>query len=215
MHSNLIVRIFSSIVMFFLLILATYWSDESFYIFICSIAVLSSFEWYQITKGSSILQVIALFCIAVPNASLISLYHSQNGKQILLWFIFTIWSIDISAYFIGKCFGGIRIFPTISPGKTCSGCLGAILAGIGCAMCGSIFFDLCSLTLSPIIGIIFAIIAQLGDFTESLIKRYYGVKDSGKLIPGHGGILDRVDSLIFTAPLIAMYVRYKYLIINI
>ncbi|MDR2548521.1 MAG: phosphatidate cytidylyltransferase [Rickettsiales bacterium] len=204
--NNFVIRILSSIVILLIFSFATYFSDLSFYLLIFSIAVLSSFEWYNLTQGNRILYVFALLLIALPNASLIYLYNLPQGKYTLVWLILTIWSIDITAYLFGKNFGGAKICPIISPGKTWSGLLGAILAGIVCTIFGSIFLGLFSVFYSPIVGLAIAILAQLGDFTESLIKRVYNVKDSGSMIPGHGGVLDRMDSFIFTAPLIAIYI---------
>ncbi|MDG7055402.1 MAG: phosphatidate cytidylyltransferase [Wolbachia endosymbiont of Menacanthus eurysternus] len=204
--NNFVIRILSSIVILLIFSFATYFSDLSFYLLIFSIAVLSSFEWYNLTQGNRILYIFALLLIALPNASLIYLYNLSQGKYVLVWLILTIWSIDITAYLFGKNFGGAKICPIISPGKTWSGLLGAILAGIVCTIFGSIFLGLFSVFYSPIVGLAIAILAQLGDFTESLIKRVYNVKDSGSMIPGHGGVLDRMDSFIFTAPLIAIYV---------
>lgn len=199
--NNFMVRILSSIVILLIFSFATYFSDLSFYLLIFSIAVLSSFEWYNLTQGNRILYIFALLLIALPNASLICLYNLPQGKYALVLLILTIWSIDIAAYFFGKNFGKTTICPIISPGKTWLGLFGAVLAGIVCTIFGSIFLSLFPIFYSPIIGLIVAILAQLGDFTESLIKRVYNVKDSRGIIPGHGGVLDRMDSFIFTAPL--------------
>ncbi|MDM8334810.1 phosphatidate cytidylyltransferase [Wolbachia pipientis] len=204
--NNFIVRVLSSIVILLIFSFATYFSDLSFYLLIFSIAVLSSFEWYNLTQGNRILYVFALLLIALPNASLIYLYNLPQGKYALVWLILTIWSIDITAYLFGKNFGRAKICPIVSPGKTWLGILGAILAGIVCTIFGSMFLGLFPIFYSPIVGFAIAILAQLGDLTESLIKRAYNVKDSGNIIPGHGGILDRMDSFIFTAPLIAIYI---------
>ncbi|MDN5247604.1 MAG: phosphatidate cytidylyltransferase [Wolbachia endosymbiont of Tyrophagus putrescentiae] len=203
--NNFIIRILSSTVILFIFAFAVYFSNLSFYLLIFSIAVLSSFEWYNLTRGNKILYVFALLLIALPNASLIYLYNLPQGKYIAIWLILTIWGIDVTAYFFGKKFGQKRICPAISPGKTWIGLLGAIVAGVLLTILGSLFLRLFPILYSPIIGIAIAITSQLGDFTESLIKRAYGVKDSGSIIPGHGGILDRMDSFIFTAPLIAIY----------
>ncbi|MDG7055943.1 MAG: phosphatidate cytidylyltransferase [Wolbachia endosymbiont of Meromenopon meropis] len=202
--NNFLVRIFSSIVIFFIFFFATYFSDLSFYLLIFSIAVLSSFEWYNITHGNKILYIFALILIALPNASLICIYNFSQGKYALVWLVLTVWSIDITAYLFGNKFGKVKICSIISPGKTWSGLFGAILAGIVCTVFASVFLDLFSIFYSPIIGLAIAILAQLGDFTESIIKRVYNVKDSGSMIPGHGGILDRMDGFIFTAPFIAL-----------
>ena len=203
---NLIFRALSSTVILFIFAFAVYFGSLSFYLLIFSIAVLSSFEWYNLTKGNKVLYVFALLLIALPNASLLYLYSLQQGKYIVIWFILTIWSIDCTAYLCGRNFGQKRICPIISPGKTWIGLCGAILAGIVFTIIGSLFLRLFPIFYSPVIGLILAIVAQLGDFTESLIKRIYNVKDSSSIIPGHGGILDRMDSFIFTAPLVALYI---------
>ncbi|CCF78474.1 CDP-diglyceride synthetase [Wolbachia endosymbiont of Onchocerca ochengi] len=205
--NNFIIRVLSSIIILLIFFFAIYFNDLSFYLLVLSIAVLSSFEWYNLTQGNRILYVFALLLIALPNASLIYLYNLPQGKYTLVWLILTIWNIDITAYLFGKNFGGARICSIVSPGKTWSGFFGATLAGMICAILGSVFLGLFSIFYSPIIGLIVAILAQLGDFTESLIKRAYNVKDSGSMIPGHGGILDRMDSFIFTAPLIAICIN--------
>ncbi|QKX01962.1 phosphatidate cytidylyltransferase [Wolbachia endosymbiont of Cruorifilaria tuberocauda] len=205
--NNFVVRILSSMMILLVFSFAIYFNDLSFYLLVFSIAVLSSFEWYNLTRGNRVLYVFALLLIALPNASLICLYNLQQGKHTLVWLILTIWNIDIAAYLFGQNFGGARICPIISPGKTWAGFFGATLAGIVCTIFGSVFLGLFSVFYSPMIGLVIAILAQLGDFTESLVKRVYNVKDSGSIIPGHGGMLDRMDGFIFTAPLIAMYTK--------
>lgn len=143
--NNFIIRMLSSIVILFIFSFATYFSDLSFYLLIFSIAVLSSFEWYNLTQGNKILYVFALLLIALPSASLIYLYNLPQGKYALVWFVLTIWGIDVTAYLFGKNFGGAKICPIISPGKTWAGLLGAILAGVVCTIFGSIFFGLFSI----------------------------------------------------------------------
>jgi phosphatidate cytidylyltransferase len=206
--NNFVVRTLSTIMMLLIAIFSACFGDLLFYFLILSIVVLSSFEWYSITQGNKVLYVFALLLIALPNASIIYLYSLPYGKYVLMWFAVTIWSIDITAYLFGKKFGGAKICPAISPGKTWSGLIGAILASTISIILWSLFLGSFPLLYSPIISIGLAIVAQLGDFTESLIKRAYGIKDSSNMIPGHGGILDRMDSFIFTAPLVAIYISY-------
>ncbi len=93
--NNFIIRMLSSIVILFIFSFATYFSDLSFYLLIFSIAVLSSFEWYNLTQGNKILYVFALLLIALPSASLIYLYNLPQGKYALVWFVLTIWGIDV------------------------------------------------------------------------------------------------------------------------
>ncbi|MGC1393362.1 MAG: phosphatidate cytidylyltransferase [Coleofasciculaceae cyanobacterium] len=113
-----------------------------------------------------------------------------------------IWAADIGAYFFGKYFGKTRL-SSISPKKTVEGAVFGIAGSIAVAIAGAWYLDWPSWQLSGVIfGTLVGIASLLGDLTESLMKRDAGVKDSGQLIPGHGGILDRTDSYIFTAPLV-------------
>lgn len=205
--NNLVTRILSSIVMLVIVFLALYFGSLSFYLLILSIAVLSAFEWSEITKGKKGLYPLGLVVIALPNASLIYLYNLQNGMILLIWLVLSIWSIDTVAYFVGKNLGGWKVCPMISPNKTWSGLTGAVLTSIAVSCLTSIFFRLFTISHSLIIGFVIAIAAQLGDFTESAIKRICSVKDASNIIPGHGGVLDRVDGFIFTAPLVAIYLK--------
>ncbi|MEI6443875.1 MAG: phosphatidate cytidylyltransferase [Nostocales cyanobacterium ELA583] len=117
-----------------------------------------------------------------------------------------IWAADIGAYIIGKCFGKTRL-SDISPKKTVEGAVFGIIASVMIAALGAYFLHFPYWLITGItLGLIIGIASLLGDLTESLLKRDAGVKDSGQLIPGHGGILDRTDSYIFTAPLVYYFV---------
>jgi phosphatidate cytidylyltransferase len=128
------------------------------------------------------------------------------GAGYLLLTLMTIWASDIGAYFIGKKFGKRLLCPVISPKKTIEGAIGGTLSGIIIAVLMSFITDL-NIIHSFVIGIIIVIAAQLGDLCESLIKRDAGVKDSGDIVPGHGGILDRADSYIFTGAVVYYYLK--------
>ncbi len=117
-----------------------------------------------------------------------------------------IWAADIGAYIIGKFFGKTRL-SDISPKKTVEGAVFGIAASVAVAIAGSYFLHFPYWLITGLaLGLIIGIASLLGDLTESLLKRDAGVKDSGQLIPGHGGILDRTDSYIFTAPLVYYFV---------
>ena len=111
-----------------------------------------------------------------------------------------IWATDIMAFFIGKTFGGPKIAPKISPNKTISGAIGGILASIVIGIINSWFFSGDNLLFFIVASAFLSIIEQISDLLESKIKRIFGVKDSGSIIPGHGGVLDRLDGIILTAP---------------
>lgn len=126
--------------------------------------------------------------------------------NIYVWLIFILaFCTDIFAYFIGFTIGKNKLIPTISPKKTIEGSIGGIIGSvIGCVIYGYIFK--LNIIHMIIIGLLGSFLAQIGDLFASAIKRYVGVKDYGNLIPGHGGILDRIDSILFVTPFIYIYI---------
>lgn len=132
----------------------------------------------------------------------ILIYLAHEGLELFfLWLLTIIWASDTGAYFAGKNIGGPKLAPTISPNKTWSGFVGGILAAtlIG-TLTGPYLQDLYTST-PQIIGVCLylSLMSHLGDLLESLVKRYFNVKDSGTLIPGHGGVLDRLDSMLLVS----------------
>lgn len=133
----------------------------------------------------------------------VALRDIEAGKELVFWAMFTTFANDTSAFFIGRALGRHRLAPSISPGKTWEGAIGGILASIVASLILSVIFHLpFNYWQIALLGLVIAIFAQLGDLVESLLKRNTGVKDAGKLVPGHGGILDRIDSLIFTGVIV-------------
>ena len=139
---------------------------------------------------------------AVPEGSALAGVGAERGWVLLL--LLGVWSYDTGAYFVGRRFGRHRFMAHISPSKTVEGLLGGLasttvvvallLAGLGQQPLGAV-------VLGPLLGLA----AQAGDLAESMLKRAAGAKDSGTLIPGHGGILDRTDSFLFAAPVVTLY----------
>jgi len=127
------------------------------------------------------------------------------------------WASDIGAYFVGRAIGGPKLLPSVSPGKTRSGALGGLLATIIVAWLYVRFAlaPVASLTMplpaTIVFGLVISVAAQVGDLTESLLKREANVKDSSRLLPGHGGLLDRLDSLLFVLPV--AYLLFGWLLI--
>lgn len=125
------------------------------------------------------------------------------GFEYVFYALLVIWTTDSGAYFIGRKIGKRKLWPEISPNKTVEGFVGGIVIAVLFACVFQIFYPIGSSYLTLIIvTIIASIVGQLGDLVESALKRHFGVKDSGNLMPGHGGILDRFDSLLFVLPLI-------------
>ena len=134
---------------------------------------------------------------------------NENG---LLWVVLAMvltWSADTGAYFAGRSFGKTKLFPRVSPKKTMEGVYGGIaltvLVAIGYTQT---WLPEVTMLSAGIMGAVLAILSVVGDLVESMMKRAFGVKDSGKFMPGHGGIIDRLDSLLFTFPVVLAYVTY-------
>jgi phosphatidate cytidylyltransferase len=128
------------------------------------------------------------------------------GGVLLVFPMVVTWASDIGAFFVGRTIGGRKLIPSVSPGKTVSGAIGGLLASmlVACLYARSVLVPVASLGFTLwgalAFGAIISVAAQIGDLFESLLKREGGVKDSSRIIPGHGGVLDRFDSLIFVLP---------------
>lgn len=134
---------------------------------------------------------------------------SDAGRWAVLWLFAVVSVADIGAYATGRLIGGPKLAPTVSPRKTWAGFVG----GVVLAVVAGVFFIAAafaptSLWLAAGIAGALAVVAHFGDLFESAVKRRFGAKDSGAIIPGHGGVLDRIDSLLFTAPVLAMVVAF-------
>jgi phosphatidate cytidylyltransferase len=141
---------------------------------------------------------------------LVALRGLDDGRNWVFFILFVTWASDTFAFFVGRRFGRHKLAPSISPGKTWEGAAG----GVGAAVIMSILFFTPTPFRLPLISwqaiplaVLVSIFGQLGDLVESLLKRNMGVKDSGSLMPGHGGVLDRIDSLVF-ASVVVYYVVY-------
>ena len=139
-------------------------------------------------------------------------WYGENYKMGALWIIFvllSVWSCDTFAYFVGVAIGKHPLSPQISPKKTWEGAVAGFLGAILAApFCYFLFFKKAPLAHLLVISIIVGIFGQIGDLLESLLKRNANVKDTSNLIPGHGGVLDRFDSLLFVSPIIYVYLSW-------
>ena len=148
---------------------------------------------------------LGLVWIALPCVALVWLRQAPDGGlAAVLWTLVMIWSADTGAYFAGRGIGGPKLAPSISPNKTWAGLVGGMLTAAVASVLFALVMGGQALLTAALLAALLAPWSQVGDLAESAIKRHVGVKDSGKLIPGHGGILDRVDALLFAAPAVAL-----------
>jgi phosphatidate cytidylyltransferase len=153
----------------------------------------------------SVRLALGLCYVGLPVIALVWLRERPDqGLLLAFWALSLVWATDIGAYFSGRAIGGPKIAPSISPNKTWAGLIGGMLTALGL---GLILNDQFGLPLGlALASPLLAIVAQIGDFYESQLKRKAGVKDSGKLLPGHGGALDRLDGVVTVAPVAALIV---------
>lgn len=153
-------------------------------------------------KGGGLRPAIGLLYIAWPCTALVWL-RAVHGWETMLWLFLVVWATDTGAYGVGRWLGGPRLAPTISPGKTWSGAVGGLVAAMGTGGMMAGVLDLPGWWIVALISVGVSGVAQSGDLIESKIKRHFGVKDSGWIIPGHGGVFDRVDGILAAAPVVA------------
>jgi phosphatidate cytidylyltransferase len=126
------------------------------------------------------------------------------GLKAVLFVLSVVWATDTAAYFVGRAIGGPRLWPAVSPGKTWSGAVGGAFAGTAAGLVTAIASGVTATIALGAVALGLSIFSQLGDLFESAVKRRFGVKDSSHLIPGHGGMMDRVDALVFAVSAAAL-----------
>lgn len=177
-----------------------------FYLFVMvllSIAVISK-NTYTIDEAA--FPVLVSLYVGMGFKYFVEARGESDSLAILMFGLFVVWATDIGAYLVGRQFGKNKLAPAISPNKTLEGSLGGIVSGVVIALLYLLFFDVkaifgYNLVVMLCLTVVLSIVGQLGDLVESAYKRHYGVKDSGKILPGHGGILDRFDSMLFVFPI--------------
>jgi phosphatidate cytidylyltransferase len=170
---------------------------------VAAIATAMFYEWTRIVRGwGAVWYTGGFFYALLPALALLWIRERDTqGLQLLIWVFIVTWATDIGAYFTGRSFGKRKLAPSISPNKTVEGLVGGIVAAT--FLGGAWAFET---RLSPVLlgaAPLMAVAAQVGDLFESGMKRQAGVKDSGKWLPGHGGVLDRLDGLVPVAVLTA------------
>lgn len=193
--NDLGLRTATSLVLVALALFASVQGGTLFALFVAAVATIMFYEWSRLVKGWGFGWQAAGFIYALlPALALLWIRERDaHGLELLVWVFIVTWSTDIGAFFAGRSFGRRQLAPTISPNKTVEGLAGGIAAA---TLLGGLWAFLTGLgpalyLLAPL----FAAAAQAGDLFESGMKRRAGVKDSGRWLPGHGGLLDRLDGL--------------------
>lgn len=157
------------------------------------VAATAPFRFRQTPWAAFALLYAGLFCVALAALRSDTLF----GLYAMFFIVAIVWATDILAYFCGRAIGGRKLAPAISPGKTWSGALFGAAAGVAAGLAVALSLRSGGGGTVPLLAFILSVSSQVGDLTESWIKRRFGVKDSGRLIPGHGGFMDRFDGLVF------------------
>jgi phosphatidate cytidylyltransferase len=189
---------------------SSYWlaplmPEQWFVFFLLSLALMACFLYQRIRYGlSGVLANCGAACFSIIYLGLLGAFvpatYVNFGPWHLLMLIFVVKCSDIGAYTAGCFFGKHKFSPVISPKKTWEGMIGGVVLATIAAVAFAVFCDIMSWRLAVVFGVVFAFLGQLGDLTESMLKRDAETKDSSNSVPGFGGILDVVDSILITAP---------------
>jgi phosphatidate cytidylyltransferase len=202
-----------SLILAVLIPLAIFSGDVRFVLAVITFSVLVSFAIFILRLRSTSFDVIPVsklvlgfMYIPFMLSHFILLRASGDGIVWIFFILVLAFSGDIAAFYVGRSIGKRKLCPAISPGKTVEGVIGLVIGSvIGCILFRYFFYPTLSMIHAVILGFFGGLIGQIGDLCESAIKRSSGVKDSGTFILGHGGLLDRLDCLIFIAPFVYYY----------
>ncbi len=191
-----------------------------FVVFLFYLLSLAVFSHGKIDPLKISLAFVTVFYIIFGFSSIIAIRNIHNGAYLYLLIFISAWISDTGAYFTGVFFGKTKLIPDVSPKKTVEGAIGGLLS---CVLSFLIFglimqlgFDFTpNYLILALIGVVMSIISMCGDLIASLIKRHFNIKDYSKLIPGHGGIMDRFDSIIATASILSVLVNIPFIINNL
>jgi phosphatidate cytidylyltransferase len=163
------------------------------------------------SSGATILGVLYIAWLGSHIISLRTSFTPTLSTHLLSFFFLVLMGSDVGAYYVGRALGKHKLAPTISPGKTWEGVFGGFAAALAMATLSRFwFFSELPLKWGLLLAAVMTVVGILGDLTESALKRSAGAKDAAQLLPGHGGILDRLDSLLFNAPLLYYFARFYF-----
>ena len=193
--------------------IGTSYSETTFSLLFAILGIVAIYEMWELRKGKT--KTLALLYVIIPFL-LIQFFgmlyndypNSPFDPSLILFILILTWTFDTFAYLLGVKFGKHKIMPSVSPKKSWEGFVGGFLFTVIAAYLTASYFLEIELNQAIVIGLLLPFTATIGDFIESHYKREAGVKDSGKFIPGHGGILDRMDAFLITIPAI-------YILINL
>lgn len=174
-------------------------------------ALLSLFKIRDIKQSASETGLFLLGILYLPllMSYLVLLRGMDHGVQLIFLLLIIVMSGDTAAFYVGSSLGKRKLYPVVSPNKSVEGMIGGLAGSVvGAIISGATFFPELTLGHAVATAVLVGLLGQLGDLFESLLKRSFGVKDSGTFFPGHGGMLDRLDSVLFAAPTLYFYVRY-------
>jgi phosphatidate cytidylyltransferase len=191
--NNLVLRIVSAAVLAPVAMIAAYFGGWLFAAFWFAAAVAVLWEWTNLVEGAGWIFAGILYAGIMLAAPVILRHDSQFGSLVILLLFAVVWTTDIAGFFAGRAIGGPKLMPAISPKKTWSGAIAGALGATIVALLVARFFGTFEIIAVAAIALLLSICSQAGDLLESWIKRKFGAKDASQLIPGHGGVMDRLD----------------------
>jgi phosphatidate cytidylyltransferase len=200
-------RAFSALILIPIAVAGVWVDGIVFAAIVAAVMVGLVVEWLGLCRRAqgAALRPAGLAYVVLAGAAILWLRDDPvAGRADVLFLLFIVWAGDIGAYMVGRWLGGPRLAPHISPGKTWSGSVGGLLAAIGAGVLLAYVLSDAATWRAVLVAAILGVVAQAGDLLESFVKRRLEVKDSGHLIPGHGGLLDRLDGVLAAAPVAAL-----------
>lgn len=215
-------RILSAVVLAQLVLAAVAYGGWAFYLLMAAVFGISLQEWSRLSlrdgRISWKLLGAGVAYLALACLSAVWLRNFEDwGFYLILYVLFAVWACDVGAYVAGKTIGGPKMAPKVSPNKTWAGLAGGCIAAVATVVLYTMWLETrlatpvierFSLFFQCTLGLLLAVVGQLGDLMISVLKRKCGLKDTGNIIPGHGGLLDRIDALLLTMPAYTIVIFY-------